>query len=78
MKIMPVSKINLKSKFFRKKQGKKVCKVTAVPCYQCFSLRLLLFLANIANWLKKLEEELYGSGVSGGTAVKKKIYVTER
>ena len=60
------------------KQGNKVSKVTAVPSYQCFSLRLLLFLANIANWLKKLEEELYGSGVSGGTAVKKKIDVTER
>ena len=50
MKIMPVSKINLKSKFFRKKQGKKVCKVTAVQCDQCFSLRLLLFLACTANW----------------------------
>ena len=50
-------------------QGKKVCKVTAVQCYQCFSLRLLLFLACRANWLKKLEE-LYGSVVnSGGTAV---------
>ena len=24
------------------KKGKKVCKVTALPCYQCFSLRFLL------------------------------------
>ena len=52
----------------KQKQGIKVCKVTAVQCYQCFSLRLLLFLACRANWLM----ELYGSVVnSGGTAVKR-------
>ena len=33
------------------KQGKKVCKTTAVQCYQCFSLRSLLFLASRAKWL---------------------------
>ena len=33
------------------KQGKKVCKTTAVQCYQCFSLHSLLFLANRAKWL---------------------------
>ena len=33
------------------KQGKKVCKTTAVQCYPCFSLRSLLFLASRAKWL---------------------------
>ena len=32
------------------KKGKKVCKTTAVQCYQCFSLHSLLFLANRAKW----------------------------
>ena len=33
-----------KERWFVKKQGKKVCKTTAVQCYRC-SLRLMLFLA---------------------------------
>ena len=33
------------SPFVLKKPGKKVCKTTTFRCYQCFSLRLLLFLA---------------------------------
>ena len=35
------------------KQGKKVCKPTALRCYQCCSLHLMLFLASRANWLEK-------------------------
>jgi len=34
-----------------KKQGKKVCKPTAFRCYQCFSLRLFVFVCWRANWL---------------------------
>ena len=51
------------------KQSKKVCKTTAVRCYQCFGLGLLLFLVHRANWLKN--QELQRSVVNrGGTAVK--------
>ena len=37
------------------KQGKKVCKTTAVQCYRC-SLRLLLFIALRAKQLPPAEE----------------------
>ena len=36
---------------FSVKQGKKIFQTTAVQCYQCFSLRSLLFLAIRAKWL---------------------------
>ena len=41
----------------KRKQGKKVCKPTAFRCYQCFSLRLLLFLASRVKWLPPPPEE---------------------
>ena len=40
---------------FDKEQGKKVCKVTALRCYQCFSLH---FLLATAKWL--LPQPLHG------------------
>ena len=40
------------------KQGKNVCKPTTFRCYQCFNLRLLLFLASRVNWLKKKKFKL--------------------
>ena len=39
------------------KQGKKVCKTTAVQCYHCFSLRLLLFLVRRVKWLEKRKKK---------------------
>jgi len=46
--------------FVRKKQGKKVCKVTALRCYQCSRLRFLLAKA---NWLIP-KKKLHGSVVN--------------
>jgi len=44
------------------RQGKKVCKVNALRCYQCFSLR---FLLATAKWLTK---KLQGSFVNSAGA----------
>jgi len=38
-------------------QGKKVCKTTAFRCYQCFNLRLLLFLASRVEWSPEKKKE---------------------
>ena len=43
----------------KQKQGKNVCKTTAVQCYQCFSLRSLLFLASRAKWLIPNKKKSY-------------------